>query len=127
MRSCGATNTKVDAGSKSAYSGAPAAHNTRLTSGRRGRVCEGFRMTAHRDGWAGTGAVVRKPPGKEPAGCGAQRCRTLYGDFTATLEDTGADEMSGGASAEPRGGGNEGRVARQQESEADLGFTGWRL
>jgi hypothetical protein len=32
------------------------------------RVCEGFRMTAHRDGSAWTGAVVRKPPGKERAG-----------------------------------------------------------
>ena len=30
--------------------------------------CEGFRMTAHGDGSACTGAVVRKPPGKEPAG-----------------------------------------------------------
>jgi|SRR5882762_605369 len=26
------------------------------------RFCEGFRMTAHRDDWACTGAVVRKPP-----------------------------------------------------------------
>jgi hypothetical protein len=32
------------------------------------RDCEGFRMTAHGDGSACTGAVVRKPPGKEPAG-----------------------------------------------------------
>jgi hypothetical protein len=30
--------------------------------------CEGFRMTAHRDDVIGTGAVVRKPPRKEPAG-----------------------------------------------------------
>jgi hypothetical protein len=29
--------------------------------------CEGFRMQAHRDGSAGTGAVVRKPPMKETA------------------------------------------------------------
>ena len=28
-----------------------------------------------------TGAVVRKPPGKEPAGSWSQRCRTLYGDY----------------------------------------------
>jgi hypothetical protein len=32
------------------------------------RFCEGFRMTAHGNGSASTGAVVRKPPGKEPAG-----------------------------------------------------------
>ncbi len=32
------------------------------------RFCEGFRMTAHRDDSACTGAVVRKPPVKEPAG-----------------------------------------------------------
>jgi hypothetical protein len=30
--------------------------------------CEGFRMTAHRDDSACTGAVVRKPPVKERAG-----------------------------------------------------------
>jgi hypothetical protein len=30
--------------------------------------CEGFRMTAHCDDSAWTGAVVRKPPGKERAG-----------------------------------------------------------
>jgi hypothetical protein len=33
-----------------------------------GRECEGFRMTAHRDDSACTGAVVRKPPVKERAG-----------------------------------------------------------
>ena len=32
------------------------------------RICEGFRMTAHRDDSACTGAVVRKPPVKERAG-----------------------------------------------------------
>jgi len=31
------------------------------------RVCEGFRMTAHRDDSACPGAVVRKPPVKERA------------------------------------------------------------
>ena len=46
-----------------------------------GDTCEGFRMPAHRDGWAGTGAGVRKPPGKEPASCKAHRCRECYGDF----------------------------------------------
>ena len=29
--------------------------------------CEGFRMTARRDGAADVGAVVRKPPKNEPA------------------------------------------------------------
>src|SRR5438270_11085707 len=32
------------------------------------RCCEGFRTTADRDRATGTGAVVGKPPGKEPAG-----------------------------------------------------------
>jgi len=32
------------------------------------RLCGGFRMTAHRDDSACTGAVVRKPPVKERAG-----------------------------------------------------------
>jgi hypothetical protein len=46
------------------------------------RSCEGFRMTAHRDDAACTGAGVRKPPGKETAvrdtGVGAR-----YGDLSA--------------------------------------------
>jgi len=37
-----------------------------------GRICEGFRMTARRDYAAGTGAIVRKPPENEPAGCEAR-------------------------------------------------------
>src|SRR4051812_21255707 len=41
------------------------------------RFCEGFRMTAHRDDAAGTGAVVRKPLGKEPAG--SADAETLWG------------------------------------------------
>jgi len=32
------------------------------------RLCEGFRTTAGQDSATGTGAVVRKRPGKEPAG-----------------------------------------------------------
>ena len=39
----------------------------------------------------GTGAVVRKPSGKEPAGCGPQRCRRRYGDFNTTAEDAAAE------------------------------------
>jgi len=70
------------------------------------------------------GAVVRKPPGKEPAGCGAQRHRTLYGDFEAALEDEAADDVTGGVIAQPRGGGNEAGAARQQECEGDLGLAG---
>jgi hypothetical protein len=73
------------------------------------------------------GAVVRKPSGEEPAGCGAQRCRRLYGDFDAAVEDSAAGDVAGGATAEPRGGGGEARVARQEECEADLGFAGCRL
>jgi hypothetical protein len=46
--------------------------------------CEGFRMPAHRDSEADTGAGVRKPPGKEPASHGARGCRKRYGDFGVT-------------------------------------------
>jgi hypothetical protein len=70
-----------------------------------------------------TGAVVRKPSGKEPAGCGGQRWRTLYGDFDAAVEDSGADDVAGGAIVERRDGGDEVRVARQRECEADLGVA----
>src|SRR6266852_4986803 len=38
-----------------------------LRCGARVSCCEGFRMTAHRDDAACTGAVVRKPPMKETA------------------------------------------------------------
>jgi len=41
-------------------------------------------MPAHREGEAGTGAGVRKPPGKEPASDEARRCRGHYGDFEVT-------------------------------------------
>ena len=57
-----------------------------------------------------TGAVVRKPSGKEPAGCGPQRCRGRYGDFDAAAEDAAADDVAGGMIAEPRGGSDEARV-----------------
>ena len=43
-------------------------------------------MTAHRDDSACTGAVVRKPPGKEPAGSGGRRNAVArYGDLIAVL------------------------------------------
>jgi hypothetical protein len=74
-----------------------------------------------------TGAVVRKPPGKEPAGSGRQWCRGLYGYFDAAVEDAGADNVAGGAIVELRGDGNEAWVARKQEREAYLGFAGQRL
>ena len=38
-------------------------------------------MPALCEGEAGTGAGVRKPPGKEPASRRARRCRECYGDF----------------------------------------------
>jgi hypothetical protein len=49
-------------------------------------------MTAHRDGAASTGAVVRKPPRNEPAGYVRERCSALsYGDF---VDAKGACEES---------------------------------
>jgi hypothetical protein len=49
------------------------------------RFCEGFRMTAHRDGSACTGAVVRKPPVKERAGDEVAMVMPGYGDLIAVL------------------------------------------
>ena len=46
------------------------------------RPIQGFRMTAHRDGAACTGAVVRKPPRNEPAGeVRGGRSGLSYGDL----------------------------------------------
>ena len=64
-----------------------------------------------------TGAVIRKPSGKEPAGCRGQRCRGFYGD-------TAADDAADGMITAPGGGGDETGVARRQGSEADLGLAG---
>jgi hypothetical protein len=61
--------------------------------------------------------------GKEPAGSGAQRCGTLYGDFEVGLCDAAAGDVADGPIAERGGGGNEARVARQQEVEAEFGVA----
>jgi hypothetical protein len=50
-------------------------------------------MTAHHDDAAGTGAVVRKPPGKEPAGDGGSDA-ARYGDLAAANRP---DEVRAGA------------------------------
>ena len=47
--------------------------------------CEGFRMTARRDGSARPGAVVRKPPVKERAGGEVPMVIPGYGDLIAVL------------------------------------------
>ena len=49
------------------------------------RFCEGFRMTAHRDGSARPGVVVRKPPVKERAGGEVPMVIPGYGDLIAVL------------------------------------------
>src|SRR5882757_8571561 len=59
-------------------------------------VCEGFRMTAHRDDSACTGAVVRKPPVKERAGDEVRTLRRALWRF-----DRGVD---GVREARERGG-----------------------
>ena len=66
--------------------------------------CEGFRMTAHRDGSACTGAVVRKPPVKERAGDEAP---------TVTRGLWGFDRGAGG-----------GRKARERAGEVKAGAGG---
>ena len=87
--------------------------------------CRGFRTTAPITGVStGTGAVVRNPSGKEPAGCGPQRCRGRYGDFDTAAEDAAADDVAGGMIAEPHGGSDGARLAGQQGSEADPRLAG---
>src|SRR5215469_18294924 len=82
-------------------------------------------MTAPITGlFTSTGAVVRKPAEKEPARCGPQRCRRLYGDFDTAVEDAAADDVADGVTAERSGGGGGARVAGQQGSDADLGDAG---
>ena len=46
-------------------------------------------MTAARDDSAGTGAVVRKPPGKEPAGSEARLLPACYGDLIGAMTAAG--------------------------------------
>src|SRR4051812_25129667 len=80
--------------------------------------CEGFRMTAHGDGSACTGAVVRKPPVKERAGDGVPTVTQALWRF-----DRGVD---GGRKTRGRGrqemavaGGSRARLSRD-----DDGFPG---
>lgn len=56
---------------------------------RNDRFCEGFRMTAARDDSAGTEAVVRKPPRKEPAGSEARLLPARYGDLIGAMTAAG--------------------------------------
>src|SRR5215470_4428406 len=87
-------------------------------------LCSGFRTTAHRGGAAGTGAVVRKPSEKEPAGGGWRRCRARYGDFGAVPADVTAADLAGGVMVRRRGAGDAARNARQRRLDADLSFAG---
>jgi hypothetical protein len=80
--------------------------------------CEGFRMTAHRDDSACTGAVVRKPPVKERAGDGVPTVTRALWRF-----DRGGD---GGRKTRERGrqkmacaGGSRARLSRDED-----GFRG---
>src|ERR1700751_6441040 len=88
----------------------------------------GFRTTAPITGVStGTGAVVRKPSGKEPAGCGPQRWRGRYGDFDTAAEDAAADDVAGGMIAEPHGGSDGGRRGRPQGAGGGPRLSGGRV
>src|SRR5258708_32805172 len=80
------------------------------------RFCEGFRMPAHRDGSACTGAVVRKPPVKERAGDEVRTLRRALWRF-----DRGGDA---GGEARERGRwgveGARGRWARRWRHEGSV-------
>lgn len=81
-------------------------------------------MTAAHGVRARTGAVVRKPPGKEPAGGGSRCCRAHYGDFEGAIEDVGVDEVCDGPTVKPRSFRNEARVAWELVPDADPSFAG---
>jgi hypothetical protein len=59
------------------------------------RKCEGFRTSARTDLARGTGADVRKPPGKEPARLGHPAVPRVYGDLVMRI---GAASASGDGS-----------------------------
>lgn len=63
--------------------------NRRCLAAAHGSFCEGFRMTAARDDSAGTEAVVRKPPRKEPAGSEARLLPARYGDLIGAMTAAG--------------------------------------
>ena len=64
--------------------------------------CEGFRTTTDRDSATGTGAVVRKRPGKEPAGSWGKECAAAaYGDLIAVGRVLGAVKAPGSSDGEP--------------------------
>src|ERR1700747_709844 len=66
-------------------------------------LCSGFRMTAHRDGAACSGAVVRKPARNEPAGDAREKCSALsYGDY---MTPKGGAKNRGGVWREQGGRG----------------------
>jgi hypothetical protein len=54
------------------------------------RTCEGFRTSARTDLARGTGADVRKPPGKEPARLGHPAVPRVYGDLVVRISAAGA-------------------------------------
>jgi hypothetical protein len=94
----------------------------------RGSFCEGFRMTAP------SGIYPRAPwpsseslQGRNPREVGRNVPQAIYGDFDAAAENAAADDVVGGAIAQPRGAGDEARLGRQQKCAADLGFAGCML
>jgi hypothetical protein len=70
------------------------------------------------------GAVVRKPPEKEPAECGWRRGRPRYGDFDAGFEHVAGDDAACGAIGKRRGDGNVAWEAWRQEPDADPSLKG---
>ena len=77
-------------------------------------LCEGFRMTAHRDGSACTRAVVRKPPVKERAGEEVPTVPRVLWRFDRGVEgglktrERGREEIVGG-------GGSRARLSRDDD------------
>src|SRR5882672_8303689 len=72
------------------------------------RFCEGFRMTAHGDDSACTGAVVRKPPVKERAGDEVPTVTRALWRFDRGVDggrktrERGRQEMAGAGGARAR-------------------------
>jgi hypothetical protein len=110
--------------SKTRHSGADIGRSAFAGNPGNGSSCKGFRMTAPSRAYRrAPGPSSESLQGRNPRDAG-RNAAAGYGDFGTAVEDAAADDVAGGVMVEPRGGGDEARVARQQGSEADLGLAG---
>src|SRR5580704_7796823 len=91
---------------------------------RQGRVCSGFRTTAHRGRAARRRGRRPKAFREGTRGSGSRRCVARYGDFGTVPGGVSAVDTAGGAIVRRCSAGEATWDARQRELEADLSFAG---